>query len=148
MENTNFASCGSSTATTTTTSSFSYYMVLMVKIVLVTIILFWLPPLVDSKKRTKQRYREDIRTTKRHVDRHRWGCEMECLELSYEHLTPAEESMNCIFHCMSPSCFQDIYQPILEPGEIDVRRYELFEQCMEEEIRQERRKRATEKMVP
>jgi hypothetical protein len=119
----------------------------MVKILLVLIILFWLPPLVLSKKRASRRHRDGIKTIKRLVHRHRWDCEMDCLELSYEHMQPAEESMNCIFHCMSPTCFQGIYQPILEPGEVDVRRYELFEQCVEEEIRQQRRNKATEKLM-
>jgi Domain of unknown function (DUF4787) len=137
----------SSCNTTTTSSSFSssYCMLLTVKILLVIIILFWLPPLVISKKRTNRRNRNDIKTTKRRVHRHRWDCEIDCLELSYEYMLPAEESMNCIFHCMSPTCFQEIYRPILEPGEVDILRYELFEKCLEEEIRQERRQRATKK---
>ncbi|KAG7371207.1 protein of unknown function DUF4787 containing protein [Nitzschia inconspicua] len=121
----------------------SYYMLLAVKILLVVIILLWLPPLVTSKR---QRKRNALKTIQQRIYHNRMDCEMDCLQLSHEVWFPPEESMNCIFHCMSPSCFETIYQPILEPGEVDIQRYELFETCIQEEVREENRQQAAEKL--
>eukprot|EP00539_Tryblionella_compressa_P020623 CAMPEP_0178860316 /NCGR_PEP_ID=MMETSP0747-20121128/1678_1 /TAXON_ID=913974 /ORGANISM="Nitzschia punctata, Strain CCMP561" /LENGTH=44 /DNA_ID= /DNA_START= /DNA_END= /DNA_ORIENTATION= len=41
---------------------------------------------------------------------------------------------------MSSKCYQEIYGSMpLEPGEVDVQRFSLFEKCAEEEIREERK---------
>lgn len=57
-----------------------------------------------------------------------------------------EESMNCIFQCMSRDCYLSVYggSP-LEPGEVDVPRMDKFRQCVEAEIKSARRRAAASK---
>jgi hypothetical protein len=108
------------------------YAILAAKILLVVIILLWLPPLVSSKTR-----KNSARTSRRRIHRTRLECEMDCMEYL------PEESMNCILSCMSINCYNHIYATnTLEPGEVDVRRFDAFENCVEEELKQERRQRA------
>lgn len=47
---------------------------------------------------------------------------------------PQEENMNCIFHCISPVCFDAVYaSDPLEDGEIDFNREYLFSKCAKKE---------------
>lgn len=140
MENSN-----ASTSSSSSSSLYSQYMLLAVKVLMVVIILLWLPPLVTSSKNKRRRNNQrrhtgTSKTIHQQLHRHRLDCEMDCLEVVHKRILPSVESMNCIFACLSPACFQEIYQPItLEPGEVDIQRYELFEACAQEEIREKRK---------
>jgi hypothetical protein len=120
-------------------------MVLVVKLLLIIVILLWLPPLVTSKKRRNGKHDDSGRTMGQRLHRRRNDCEVDCMQWGHRQGVPPEESMNCIFHCMSSACFRQVYAELLEPGEVDIQRYELFEACAQEEIRQQRRQRAAER---
>jgi hypothetical protein len=115
-----------SSSTTTTTSS-NQFIVVAVKILFVLLILLLLPRLVTSKKR---------QSTKERTNRNRLDCEVDCSEYI------PEESMNCIFQCMSEECYFSVYggdNIPLEPGEVDVTRMDKFRLCVEVEIKRARR---------
>jgi hypothetical protein len=80
-------------------------------------------------------------TSRKHIHHTRLECETStgCLELI------PEESMNCILQCMSTKCYDDIYAVRLEPGEVDITRYESFQSCVEEEIREQRKQERNHK---
>lgn len=115
-------------------------MVLFVKILFVLIIIFMLPSLVDGKrKREKKRRRAN--SVAGIVYRKRLECEADCME----HIKYAEEAMNCIQECVSPICYNDIYDTPLEPGEIDVDKALRLKTCAESEVTEIRRKERQEK---
>jgi hypothetical protein len=108
------------------------YLLLAVKILLVLIILFLLPKLVsggrNSRTRTK-RMDTEFRST-------RVLCEKDICS----GFIP-EESMNCVFLCVSPSCYENIYAiSPLEDGEIDIPRAKEFEQCVKDELKTMRKR--------
>jgi hypothetical protein len=108
------------------------YLLLAVKILLVLIILFLLPKLVtggrNSRTRTK-RMDTEFRST-------RVLCEKDICS----GFIP-EESMNCVFLCVSPSCYENIYAiSPLEDGEIDIPRAKEFEQCVKDELKAMRKR--------
>jgi hypothetical protein len=108
------------------------YLLLAVKILLMLIILFLLPKLVtggrQSRKRTK-RMDIELRST-------RVLCEKDICS----GFIP-EESMNCVFLCVSPACYENIYAiDPLEDGEIDIPRAKEFEQCVKDELKAMRKR--------
>ncbi len=110
------------------TTSLNYILV-AVKILLVLVILLLLPRLVTSSRR---------QTTKQLASRNRLECEVDCLEYI------PEESMNCIFKCMSKACYSSVYgDSPLEPGEVDVKRMDKFRECAEREMKIARRQQTT-----
>ena len=115
--------------TVTSRESENQMTAVVVKILLILLILFSLPHLVESRKNKKYRKKLDsqIRSTRHH-------CQTEVCG-SYI----PEESLNCVFLCVSPSCYETIYgaEP-LEDGELDAYRAKRFELCAKEEIRQSR----------
>jgi hypothetical protein len=103
------------------------YLLLAVKILLVLVILFLLPKLVTGGRQSRvraQRKEVELRST-------RILCEKDICSAFIP-----EESMNCIFLCVSPACYEKTYgiHP-LEDGEIDIPRAKEFEQCVKEEFR-------------
>jgi hypothetical protein len=108
------------------------YLLLGVKILLVLIIFFLMPKLVsggrNSRTRTK-RMDTELRST-------RVLCEKDICS----GFIP-EESMNCVFLCVSPSCYENIYAiSSLEDGEIDIPRAKEFEQCVKDELKAMRKR--------
>jgi hypothetical protein len=108
------------------------YLLLAVKILLGLIILFLLPKLVsggrNSRTRTK-RMDTELRST-------RVLCEKDICSAFIP-----EESMNCVFLCVSPSCYENIYAiSPLEDGEIDIPRAREFEQCVKDELKAMRKR--------
>lgn len=108
------------------------YLLLAVKILLVLIILFLLPKLVtghrNSRTRTK-RMDTELRST-------RVLCEKDICS----GFIP-EESMNCVFLCVSPACYENIYANTpLEDGEIDIPRAKEFEKCVKDELKAMRKR--------
>ena len=131
------SSCiGRSSFSNSSNRSSNNYVVLFVKILLVIIILLWLPNTVDGKRRGRKRRRAKALLTM--VHRKRAECEMKCM-----HLHPVvEESMNCVFDCISSKCYQELYSASpLEPGEIDLTRASQFEYCAKNELRIQRSQR-------
>jgi hypothetical protein len=95
-------------------------------------ILLWLPQLVASKKNKNR-----LKRTRQQSHGTRLWCE---LDQSCASLIP-EESMNCIHRCVSVRCFKEAYgKEELEPGEIDLPRAEAFEDCVEAELKESRRR--------
>jgi hypothetical protein len=121
---------------------------------LVVIILLWLAPLVTSKpsRRRRESRRESTHfggggSRQQQIYNARNWCETAnetCASMI------AEESLNCIFECVSPNCFAEIYgkEPLepgpLEPGEVDIKRAQEFEDCASEQLRQARREQRQE----
>jgi hypothetical protein len=108
------------------------YFLIAVKILLGLLILFLLPKLVsggrNSRTRTK-RMDTELRST-------RVLCEKDICS----GFIP-EESMNCVFLCVSPSCYENIYAiSPLEDGEIDIPRAKEFEQCVKDELKAMRKR--------
>jgi len=113
----------------------SSYLLLAVKILLVLLILFLLPKLVDGRNSRRKRTEQDVRNSRK-------LCEKEACR----HLVP-EESLNCVFECMSSSCYEQIYASNpLEDGEIDVSRARDFNSCVKDEKWIERKKRRQERV--
>jgi hypothetical protein len=115
-----------------TRPSSSSYLLLAVKILLVAIILFLLPKLVtggrNSRTRSK-RFDIELRST-------RVLCEKDICS----GFIP-EESMNCVFLCVSPACYENIYAiSPLEDGEIDIKRAKEFELCVNFELKAMRKR--------
>lgn len=104
-----------------------------VKVLLVLVILFLLPELVSGNKRNRKRRRRDemeIRTV-------RSDCAIQVCKA-----VVVEESMNCVLSCISPACYNRVYEDEpLEDGEIDVRRARDFEDCLKDEFRTLRERR-------
>jgi hypothetical protein len=48
--------------------------------------------------------------------------------------------MNCILECISPACYNQIYETGLEPGEVDVDKAGRLQTCAQQEVTEERRK--------
>ena len=113
--------------TVTSRESENQMTAVVVKILLILLILFSLPHLVESRKNKRKKLDSQIRSTRHH-------CQTEVCG-SYI----PEESLNCVFLCVSPSCYETIYgaEP-LEDGELDAYRAKRFELCAKEEIRQSR----------
>lgn len=117
-------------------SSNSSYVLLAVKILLVLIILFLLPKLAESGSDTKSR-------RKRAEVEYR-GLRNTCETQACYSWIP-EESLNCVFACMSPSCYNQLYGlSFLEDGEIDIDRAREFESCTKSELRAARKRRRDE----
>lgn len=131
----------SSSSSSSTTQS--KYLVFFVKILIIVLILLWLAPLVTSKKRSKRRKNKKGRIrAESHASR--LECEMECIDYL------PEEAMNCIFECWSSKCYEELYVNqggggggggggILEPGQIDINRGRQMEECVQEEIKNQRK---------
>ena len=128
-------------------SSSNSYMVLFVKILFVLVILFMLPSMVEGGSRRRKREKRNRRANSKAgiVYRRRLNCEADCME----HIVYAEEAMNCIQECVSPTCFQEIYETPLEPGEIDLDKAKRLQACAEKEVvelrKTERQKEKEEK---
>jgi hypothetical protein len=108
------------------------YLLLAVKILLVLVILFLLPKLVTGGRNSRTRSKRmniELRST-------RVLCEKDICS----GFIP-EESMNCVFLCVSPACYEHIYglSP-LEDGEIDIPRAKEFEQCVKDELKAMRKR--------
>jgi hypothetical protein len=103
------------------------YPLIAVKILLVLVILFLLPKLVTSGRNSRTRTKRldtELRST-------RVLCEKDICSAFIP-----EESMNCVFLCVSPSCYEQIYAiSPLEDGEIDIPRAKEFEQCVKDELK-------------
>jgi hypothetical protein len=96
------------------------------------VILLWLPQLVASKKNKNR-----LKRTQQQIHGTRLWCE---LDQSCASLIP-EESMNCIHRCVSVGCFKEVYgKEQLEPGEIDLPRQNVFEDCVGAEHKESRRR--------
>lgn len=125
-------------------SSSNYYMVLFVKILFVLVILFMLPSMVDGGRRKREKRNRRANTVSGIVHRKRQSCEADCME----HIIYAEEAMNCIQECVSSTCFQEIYETPLEPGEIDLDKANRLQNCAKQEVvetrKNERQKRKEE----
>ena len=113
----------------------------LVKILLILVILLLLPKLVQTR-RGKRNYRTQKQRRRAEVllKDTRMICEMKiCI-----HFRP-EEAMNCVNICISPACYQEVYGDMpLEDGEIDVDRAKKFEVCVQDELRQVRKRQRTE----
>jgi hypothetical protein len=121
-----------------TTEYFSnYHVLLFAKLLLVTIILFWLAPLTNSKPQSVRKRRRSKRNSyQRQINRIRRDCEDDCLQVYHVQ----EEAMNCILQCVSPDCFQDLFQDgPLEPGEIQTEKALQLQSCAKEELKEARR---------
>lgn len=107
------------------------WVVFAVKILLVLVILFMLPKLVDADSSRRRRRNEfEIRTLR-----------TDCAKNVCSRWIP-EESLNCIFLCVSPACYDEVYglEP-LEDGEIDLERSRLFHNCVKQELRMMRQRK-------
>eukprot|EP00980_Cylindrotheca_fusiformis_P008096 scaffold1725_cov69-Cylindrotheca_fusiformis.AAC.1 len=120
-------------------SSTNYYALLLVKILLVLIILLWLPSLVDGRSRTARGSKRRKKNASAQVYHKRLVCEADCIDLY------PEEAMNCILECVSPSCYSQIYDTPLEPGEIDLDKAGRLQTCAKQEVIEERRKQREKK---
>ena len=70
-------------------------------------------------------------------------CELACLA----HWVP-EEAMNCIQSCRSPTCFDKVYGDyILEPGQVDLDRAEVFDKCNINEVLEARKKEREDRIT-
>lgn len=127
---------------TTESSSSNYYTILLVKLLLILVILLWLPSLVDGRARTARGSKKSRRrrTLSGQVYRKRLDCEADCMDLY------PEEAMNCILECISLSCYTQIYETPLEPGEIDLDKAGRLQTCAQQEIVEERRKQRQQKL--
>jgi hypothetical protein len=108
------------------------YLLLAVKILLVLVILFLLPKLVTGGRQS--------RTHTKRMDIELRSTRVLCEKDICSGFIP-EESMNCVFLCVSPACYENIYaiHP-LEDGEIDIPRAKEFEQCVKDELRAMRKR--------
>jgi molecular chaperone DnaJ len=110
-------------------SSTQTYLVVLAEILLVLLILLILPPLVEAanpKKRSEQEMR-NLRSS--------------CFRETCNMYIP-EESANCVYACISPSCYQQIFgQEPLEDGEVDVERSRQFDACLRDEFRTYRQRK-------
>lgn len=111
--------------------------VLAVKVLFILLILLLLPKLVDgggkNRRRNKDRYRN--RYTVRLLKK-------QCLEgmCSAKSEIPPEENMNCLFQCLSPACYLEIFESDpLEFGQVDYDRLILFEKCLKQELRNQKK---------
>jgi hypothetical protein len=108
------------------------YLLIAVKILLVLVILFLLPKLVSGGRNS--------RTHKKRVDTELRSTRVLCEKDICSGFIP-EESMNCVFLCVSPSCYENIYAiSPLEDGEIDIPRAKEFEQCVKDELKAMRKR--------
>lgn len=133
----------SSNHATTKQSSTDPWMLFLVKALLVAVIILMLPKLVDSANRGNKRRKQ----TERKMSTVREACQYDSEACAG--IIVLEEAMNCIHECMSGTCYQEVYATDpLEDGEIDVGRLKGFEQCVKEELRQERiRQREIERQL-
>jgi Domain of unknown function (DUF4787) len=57
-----------------------------------------------------------------------------------------DEAYNCVYTCMSPACYSEVYgSSPLEDGEVDTHRYFLFTKCMHNELKDEQLSSVREK---
>ena len=104
------------------------YLLLAVKILLVLLIIFLLPKLVEGRDSPAMKRRKRIQ---HHMHSLKNLCEQE----TCQHLVH-EESMNCVYQCVSEECYDQVYAMApLEPGEIDFERARSFEMCFRESYR-------------
>jgi len=107
-------------------SSSSWWILLLVKILLVLLILFMLPKLVFANPRRKRQQRNNRQL----IRQLRTSCALETCAAYVP-----EESLNCVFACLSPSCYDRVYGPDpLEDGEVDVARANQFDDCVRDEF--------------
>lgn len=96
----------------------------MIKVLFVLLLLLLLPQLVTARQ--KRRHRK--------VDLDLANLRKDC-EKTVCHDRVLEESLNCVFACISPACYQHIYgESPLEDGEIDLFRGKQFEICAKDEL--------------
>jgi hypothetical protein len=123
----------------------SSYLVLAVKILLVLIILLLLPKLVYGGPHRHRHAGHPLLQFRQYWQFERTKCEQhsDCARLI------PEESLNCIYDCMSPTCYQRVYYSTtnpLENGEIDINRATEFETCLHEEFNKMREQQRQERM--
>lgn len=98
------------------------YVAFLVKVLFVLLILLLLPRLVESKSK-----------------RRRNALELRALRRQCEQTICDYRELNCVFFCISPSCYEQIYGPEpLEAGEIDLMRGKTFEHCAQKDLRRQR----------
>mmetsp|Transcript_5490 Transcript_5490/g.9551 ORF Transcript_5490/g.9551 Transcript_5490/m.9551 type:complete len:134 (+) Transcript_5490:14-415(+) len=116
------------------------HLLLAVKILLAVFIIFLLPQLVEGRRESAGWKRR--RLIERKLAQEKLRCQQEvCPNLIHE------ESMDCIYHCLSPECYDQVYAlSPLEEGEIDFNRSKDFEVCFKEQNRQARIKRRQQTM--
>lgn len=133
----------------------SAYIVFAVKVLLILLILFMLPKLVQARNRRHKRARLEVRNL-------RTQCQNEVCSIilpppqggpadgggGFLNFVPPEESMNCINLCISPVCYEKVYNiHPLEDGEIDLDRFQAFDDCAQEEMRNLRRQQQQQRWV-
>jgi hypothetical protein len=103
---------------------------ILVKILFIFVILLLLPTLVTAaggfKESKKKRKRYDLQLRNLRVD-----CAKEVCKAMI-----AEESMNCVFICMSPSCYDKVFENPLEDGEINLVLGKEFDECVRQDFRE------------
>ena len=117
----------------------------IVKILLVLIILFMLPKLVNTSRTTSRRHRQNRRQNRKSVIQIR-QIRFDCaLDVCTKYVP--EESLNCVFACLSPSCYGRVYgENPLEDGEVvDSARAIEFDDCVKDEFNNLSRRRRMEK---
>jgi Domain of unknown function (DUF4787) len=117
-------------------------------VLLILLILFMLPKLVEARaNRRHKRARVEVRNLRNQ-------CQNDvCSTLRRPHagggdliFVPPEEGMNCINLCISPVCYEKVYNiHPLEDGEIDLKRFQAFEDCALEEMRNLRKQQQQQK---
>lgn len=115
------------------------FVLFAVKVLLVVVILFMLPKLVDSHFQSRKRRRRSEMEAR--------ILRTECYREKCAHLIP-EEALNCVFECVSSTCYSNVYaSDPLEDGEVDVARAKAFDDCLKEEMRSSRSRRASEEFL-
>lgn len=103
-------------------------LLIAVKICFVVLILFLLPQLVQSKRKSNAQRRKRLVNTKFNIIRK--DCESLRCRMYIQ-----EENMNCVSACMNQDCHDTVFAGIpLEMGEIDEKRDDIFEQCVKKHL--------------
>lgn len=103
-------------------------LVVVVKVLLVIVILFMLPKPVraGNNQGRKQHRRSELEVRSVRAD---------CATVTCSSWVP-EESLNCVYACLSPACYELVYGPEpLEDGEIDLDRFQEYDECVKLEFR-------------
>mmetsp|Transcript_2165 Transcript_2165/g.3217 ORF Transcript_2165/g.3217 Transcript_2165/m.3217 type:complete len:151 (+) Transcript_2165:133-585(+) len=114
----------------------------LVKVLFVVTIILMLPKLVTGAKSTRPRRHYQKKKRFRHIRALREYCLDECADDDdMNTITLLEESANCINRCVSQPCYEKEYgNAPLEDGEIDLSRYQNFENCVLLELKEEARR--------
>lgn len=117
------------------------WMSFFVKILFVATIILLLPKLVDARRSSRPRRQHQKKKRFRQIQALRDYCLDECDDNDIGTITLLEESLNCVYRCVSDDCYEDVYgnEP-LEDGEIDMARYKNFEICVLSELKEEARR--------